>query len=76
MEIFMTDVTDLPNHGNMDMKNEKTAEKEKDKVIKNIYEPKYSVDPQAGNQLKKGINEDKVEQTDIYSIFNQYGDLE
>jgi len=49
MEIFMTDVTDLPNHGNMDMKNEKTAEKEKDKVIKNIYEPKYSVDPQAGN---------------------------
>ena len=29
MEIFMTDITDHPDHGNMEMKNEKTAEQEK-----------------------------------------------
>ena len=39
MEIFCTDITDLPDHGNMEMKNEKTAEKEKDQLIRNIYEP-------------------------------------
>ena len=61
MEIFMTDITDHPDHGNMEMKNEKTAEQEKNKLLKNIYEPLQKQDPQAGTVLKNGINEDKVE---------------
>lgn len=40
MDVFVTDLTDNPDQGNWDKKNEQGAQQAKEKVLKEIYEVK------------------------------------
>jgi predicted oxidoreductase len=38
MEVFVSDMNDLPDQGNLDIKNTQSSQKARDRVLKGIYE--------------------------------------
>ena len=84
MEVFISDMTEQPDQGDLDRKNEQSAQVAREGVLKGIYEIKQNGDLGDNNllnaqievmNLQNQINEETIEPQQAYTIFNEFESL-